>query len=136
MARTDTTYNDLCILSLLYRACSAWADSQTLTTSFAKKSFSCYSDFAQAVDSKSAYMELAKMCDELMPLLPDEKQRLSERKEEAQRNAVHSCLKQARMCILSPQPNIKAAYSLLDEADKINPNYAKEMSILKFLNLK
>ncbi|MBR4615672.1 MAG: hypothetical protein IKO55_08710, partial [Kiritimatiellae bacterium] len=77
-----------------------------------------------------------KMCDELMPLLPNEKQMLSERKEEAKRSAVRSCLKQARKCILSPQPDLKAAYSWLDEADTINPDYAKEMSILTFLNLK
>ena len=81
-------------------------------------------------------MELAKMCDEVMPLLPDERQSLSERAEEAKRNAVCACLKRARGCILSAQPNLEAANSWLKEADRINPDYAKEISPLKFFNLK
>ena len=136
MARTGTTYNDLNVLSLFYQACAAWANSQALTEDFARKSISCYSRYARAVDNESTYMELAKMCDEVMPLLPDERQSLSERAEEAKRNAVCACLKRARGCILSPHPDLESAYSWLKTADRINPDYAKEMSPLKFFNLK
>ena len=136
IARTDTTHNDLNKLALLYQVCSTWVNSQTLIEQFTKESFSCYSEFAQAVDNSSAYMELARMCDEVKQVLPNEEQKLSERKEEAKRNAVRACLKQARRCILSREPNLEEAYSWLKDADRINPDYAKEMSILTFLNLK
>ena len=141
MGRKDTTYGDMKHLSEYYEKCRQWTDDLTLTKDFAEKSIYCFSEFAKAVSDKDCFLELAKMYDAAIRLMPDEAPRLTKRKEEAKRNAVRSCLKQARMCILSPTPDIGAAYSWLDKAKldedkRIYPDCMKEILLLKLLNLK
>ena len=136
MERTDTTVNDLYRLWQLYRVCCSWSTSLDQTKEFAKKSVSCYSQFAKALDDKDTYLRLAKMYDWEMMFMPDEKSKLTACKDEALRNAGHACLKMAGKCIISKEPDLAAANSFIDEAKKIDPDCMKGLPLFTLLNLR
>ena len=71
-----------------------------------------------------------------MLFMPDEKSRLTMYKDEANRNASLACLKQVRKCIMSKEPDLGAANSLIDEAKRINPDCMKGMSLFTLLDFK
>ena len=117
-------------------ASSSWSSSLAQTEEFAEKSVVCYSRFAKAVDEKDIYLRLAEMYDWEMLVMPNEKSRLAQCKQEASRNAARSCLKHVGKCLLSKEPDRDAAYAFIEEARKIDPDYANGMSLLSMLNLK
>ena len=136
MCRPDTTLNDLSLLSQFYRVCCSWSSSLAQTGEFAEKSVSCYAQFAKALDEKDAYLRLVEMYGWQMLVMPNEKSRLAQCKEEARRDAARSCLKQVGKCIFTKEPNRDAAYAFIEEARRIDPDYANGMSLPSMLKLK
>ncbi len=124
----DTTWSDIRLMADFYwevwnAARKGMIVPKTNLDEVIGKALSCYSQYASAMNTPDAYLELAKRHE--MSMQKDSKKT----QKEARRNAVKACIRLARQCVFSKDPRLDVARSYLDKAREIDPEYVNLITI-------